>query len=95
MAGLTTHVLDTANGMPASGVALRLFAAGDTRELLIATVTNDDGRTDAPLLDGQALQTGNYELEFDLGDYFSCARRNTRRPGVSRNGCVTFRRHCG
>ena len=70
MAGLTTHVLDTAHGEPAAGVAIRLYAAAEARELLLTTVTNDDGRTDSPLLDGDAMQTGRYELEFDIGDYF-------------------------
>ena len=70
MPGLTTHVLDTANGVPAAGVAIRLYAAGAGREMLATAMTNDDGRTDAPLLDGNALQTGTYELEFDIGDYF-------------------------
>ncbi|MDX1506807.1 MAG: hydroxyisourate hydrolase [Woeseiaceae bacterium] len=70
MAGLTTHVLDTANGVPASGVAIRLYKAGERHEALLTTSTNDDGRTDAPLLAGDAMQSGTYELEFDIGDYF-------------------------
>ena len=70
MAGLTTHVLDTANGIPAAGVPIRLFAGGGDRELLASVTTNSDGRTDAPLLDGGAMQSGGYELEFDIGDYF-------------------------
>ncbi|MDX1506999.1 MAG: hydroxyisourate hydrolase [Woeseiaceae bacterium] len=70
MAGLTTHVLDTASGVPAAGVTIRLYRAGGSRERLLTTSTNDDGRTDAPLLAGDAMQSGTYELEFDIGDYF-------------------------
>ena len=70
MAGLTTHVLDTANGVPAAGVAIRLYAVSAGRGMLATATTNEDGRTDAPLLDGDALETGTYELEFDIGDYF-------------------------
>lgn len=70
MGQLTTHVLDTANGLPAEGIAIRLYAIGDGRPLRIATVTNSDGRTDGPLLEGEALLGGEYELEFDVSAYF-------------------------
>jgi hydroxyisourate hydrolase len=75
MAGrLTTHVLDTARGRPAAGVAVRLArlgAGGGERIELAAVRTNADGRTDAPLLEGAALTAGRYELEFALGEYFA------------------------
>jgi len=71
MGRLTTHILDTANGTPAGGVNIRLFAVGGTRELLDSTRSNAAGRTDAPLLDGDAIRPGIYELEFDIGDYFA------------------------
>jgi 5-hydroxyisourate hydrolase len=71
MARLSTHVLDTANGRPAAGVRIRLYAcAGDTRRLLNTATTNADGRTDEPLLEGHALAAGVYELVFSVGDYF-------------------------
>lgn len=73
MSRLTTHILDTAQGRPAAGVAVRLFAANGDRRPLAETQTNADGRTDAPLLEGDAFETGQYELEFDIGDYFSAA----------------------
>ena len=69
--GLTTHVLDTASGTPAAGVDVRLYALGDERVLLAAAVTNTDGRTDGALMEDDALQTGGYELEFDIGSYFA------------------------
>ncbi len=71
MGHLTTHILDTANGKPASNVAIRLYACGEQRDLLTTAVTNTDGRTDSMLLDGDAMRTGSYELEFDIGTYFS------------------------
>jgi 5-hydroxyisourate hydrolase len=67
---LTTHVLDTARGMPAAGLALALYrvtAAG--REQVVETVTNADGRTDAPLLPKGKMAVGTYELVFRAGDY--------------------------
>ena len=71
MGRLTTHILDTAHGCPAANVAIRLFALDEERTLLASTVSNPDGRSDEPLLDGDAMQTGTYELEFDIGAYFT------------------------
>lgn len=68
MGKLTTHVLDTAHGCPAEGVAIRLFDAGG--QLLKETRTNHDGRCDAPILEGGAFRKGIYRLEFAAGDYF-------------------------
>ncbi len=70
MGKLTTHVLDTAAGAPAAGVAIRLFASGAAPRLLIETRTNADGRCDAPLLEGEAFQAGVYVLDFAIADYF-------------------------
>jgi 5-hydroxyisourate hydrolase len=67
---LSTHVLDTARGRPAPGLRIaldRLDGAG--RRRVAEAVTNADGRTDAPLLAGAALQAGVYELVFFAGDY--------------------------
>jgi 5-hydroxyisourate hydrolase len=71
MARLSTHVLDTANGKPAPGVAVTLYrVTANGREQLAATATNADGRTDAPLLSGDTIPTGAYELDFEAGAYF-------------------------
>jgi 5-hydroxyisourate hydrolase len=68
---LTTHVLDTANGRPAARVGIELARLdGDRREVLRTLATNDDGRTDEPLLDGGDLAAAEYELTFDVGAYF-------------------------
>ncbi len=76
-AKISTHVLDTMHGKPAAGVAVSLWrrdeaAAGGWR-LLVETVTNADGRTDAPLLSGDAVVAGVYELRFLIGPYFAAA----------------------
>jgi len=70
MARLSTHVLDTANGMPGSGVSVKLYSLQGERHLVSTAVTNDDGRTDAPLLDDETFVAGSYELEFAMGDYY-------------------------
>lgn len=107
---LSTHVLDTALGRPAAGVAITLWYLGDapprdrpetTRpeaglpytslpdaslpeaglpdtslpdailpEAVARAVTNDDGRTDAPLLSGETMRTGRYRLTFAVGAYY-------------------------
>jgi len=71
---LTTHVLDIARGRPAAGVAIelwRLGADGAGRTLLASARTNADGRAEAPLLAGEELRAGVYELVFAVGDYFA------------------------
>ena len=70
MGRLTTHVLDTARGCPASGVALRLYRVKPERELIAEASTNADGRLDHPVLDEAAFAAGVYELVFRAGDYF-------------------------
>ncbi len=74
MAGkLTTHVLDTAQGCPAVGMTLELWAVNPSslgRTLLKKTRTNHQGRTEVPLLENGDLKKGRYELLFWVGDYF-------------------------
>jgi 5-hydroxyisourate hydrolase len=64
MSTLSTHVLDTATGSPAQGIAVRL----ETRsgEALDSGTTNADGRI--PALGGE-LALGEYVLRFDTGSY--------------------------
>ncbi|EEW25275.1 hydroxyisourate hydrolase [Rhodobacter ferrooxidans] len=71
MAGqLTTHVLDTARGVPAAGVTILLYrVTGNSHKKIAEAVTNADGRCDAPLLAGKAFTAGGYELVFCAGDY--------------------------
>jgi len=67
---LTTHVLDTASGRPAAGLMIDLVVIeGAERRSIVTVVTNADGRVDAPLLSGQSMVDGVYELVFHVGDY--------------------------
>ena len=72
---LTTHVLDTAYGRPAAGMAIELWRidAFGAPELVRRAVANAGGRTDAPLLAGDELLAGTYELVFCVADYFRAA----------------------
>ena len=67
---LTTHVLDTARGMPAEGITILLYrVSGNARDKIAESMTNADGRTDAPILASEQFRTGTYELIFQTGDY--------------------------
>lgn len=63
---ITTHVLDTARGVPAAGVTVTLRRDG---RVVAEAVTDADGRADGPLLEG--LEAGTYELTFAIGAYFA------------------------
>jgi 5-hydroxyisourate hydrolase len=77
VARLSTHVLDISRGAAAGGVVIELHKlSGDGRQPIVRVTTNADGRTDAPLLAGDRIDTGIYELSFHAGDYY-------RRAGVA------------
>jgi 5-hydroxyisourate hydrolase len=64
---LTVHALDTALGQPAVGLPLSLFRISNVdRTELGAWRTNADGRCDAPLLSGDELLRGAYEIVFNV-----------------------------
>ena len=71
MGRITTHVLDTANGRPGAGMKLEFSVfEGESWKHLKTLTTNKDGRTDQPLLEGDAMRAGTYQLVFHVGDYF-------------------------
>jgi 5-hydroxyisourate hydrolase len=67
---ISTHVLDLAGGEPAEGVGVALFRLADdgTPQLVSELTTDDDGRI-PDLLEGAALEGGDYQLAFDVGGY--------------------------
>ncbi len=72
MGRLTTHVLDTHGGTPAAGMRVELYRLDEGGHTPLADVTtNVDGRCDGPLLSGEALRPGRYELRFHVGAYFA------------------------
>ncbi|HEX6708481.1 MAG TPA: hydroxyisourate hydrolase [Albitalea sp.] len=71
MGKLTTHVLDTMNGCPAAGMSVAFFRMVSGEPVAVARLRlNDDGRADAPLLEGADLQPGRYRLLFSVARYF-------------------------
>lgn len=73
MARISTHVLDVSAGIPAAGVAVRLFHDG---RLIREALTNSDGRCDQPLVENPS--PGIYQLVFAVGEYFR--RRSVDSP---------------
>ena len=74
-------MLDTVSGKPAAGVRIALKEIGARAEgVLKETITNADGRTDAPLLGGGPLRIGSYEIAFHIGAYFAAQGTPTSRP---------------
>jgi 5-hydroxyisourate hydrolase len=67
MSAITTHVLDTAAGHPAVGIAVRLEGQGG--EVLGDAVTDRDGRVHT--LGPATLSAGRYRLVFDTAGYFA------------------------
>ena len=71
MGRLTTHVLDTAQGIPAARVKYTLYLIEHDRRIEVASgKTNADGRVDGPLVEGETFTSSTYELAFDIGAYF-------------------------
>lgn len=80
---LTTHVLDTVKGGPAAGIYLELWSIdcqSGEKTLLLKGKTNEDGRTNQPLLTGDDLKIGTYELVFQIGAYFKQYLNNLPEP---------------
>ncbi|UJF17834.1 hydroxyisourate hydrolase [Vibrio sp. SS-MA-C1-2] len=79
---LTTHVLDTAQGLPGEEITVSLYAfeSGEYK-LITKTVTNSDGRTDTPILSGAEFKKGKYQLVFEVAAYFE----KSQKPGAADN----------
>ena len=70
MSSITTHVLDTALGHPAAGVAITLAHLDQsTWHQLGAGTTDADGRLRTLLPGGHALRQGHYRITFAVGAY--------------------------
>lgn len=77
MGQLSTHVLDLSSGRPAANLRITLHREG---QLLKTVTTNSDGRTDAPLLTGDELKAGVYDLVFQVDEYFRAQGSVTTAP---------------
>ena len=80
MKKLTTHVLDTASGIPGAGIKIELYRVDAQAQLVKTLTTNADGRTDEPFLDGGDFQCGTWELVFHVGAYFAARHSDLPQP---------------
>lgn len=88
---LTTHVLDVSIGKPASGVLVELVYVDTTKskEVITSSYTNEDGRLNQPLLEGNQMKMGIYELLFYVGEYYRSRGVATENPSFL--DCVPVR----
>jgi 5-hydroxyisourate hydrolase len=77
---LSTHVLNTAEGIPAEGMAVELWRMDPAPVLVVSRRTNADGRTDGPLMSAAEFQAGRYELRFAVADYFRARGQGAEVP---------------
>lgn len=76
---LTTHVLDTARGLPAGDLRIDLWCIVENERTHLGTFkTNDDGRVSRPLLAGNSCKSGIYELVFQAGEYHSLVYKSEK-----------------
>lgn len=70
MSLITTHVLDTARGRPASGISVTLEFASEGQWIAIGSgTTGDDGRLRELVPAGVTLRPGNYRISFATAAY--------------------------
>ena len=91
MGSLSTHVLDTKNGKPAAGVRYSLNRLGEERTLVCTGMTNNQGRTDDPLLSESDFLLGAYELTFAVGEYFAKGTNQTVDESFLEEVVIRFR----
>ena len=91
MGRLTTHVLDTAQGIPGKSISVNLyFKTGESLKLIATKITNDDGRCDGSLIEGNDFIAGEYVLEFDVGQYFKNSSLNLTEPHFLNKVLIQF-----
>ena len=77
---LSTHVLNTAEGIPAEGMAVELWRMDPAPVLVTARRTNADGRTDGPMMAQADFIPGRYELRFAVAEYFRARSQGAEVP---------------
>jgi 5-hydroxyisourate hydrolase len=81
MSNISTHVLDTALGKPATGISVTLEAySGNTWSTVAHSITDTDGRCRDLLTNAIS---GFYRLRFDTGVYFAQQQRSTIYPEIT------------
>ncbi len=79
---ITTHVLDTSTGNPASGVSIVLQDKASGYLTFAQGITNHDGRIPDLIAPGKMLSPGRYKMVFDTGKYYGSRHERTFYPVV-------------
>ena len=91
MARLSSHVLDATHGCPAAGLRIDLYRVEpQSRRLVTTAVTDEHGRTSAPLLEDTVIPVGCYQLVFHAGDYFRSRGMRFTEPAFLDEVTVAF-----
>lgn len=94
MSQLTTHILDTSKGKPASGVAVTLFQReNDAWKQIASGATNQDGRIVDLLKTETILTIGNYKLRFETKPYFDKQSIQSFYPFIEISFTITDQEH--
>jgi len=67
--GISIHAVDVANGRPAQGLAVEVARTGGARHIVASGTLNAHGGLDHPVSHGEGIETGAYEVLFQVGDY--------------------------
>ena len=68
--GISIHAVDIARGVPAGGLAVRLWRIDGTRREIAAGTCSDGGMLLHPVAGGAGVERGLYEVEFDVAAYY-------------------------
>lgn len=68
--GISIHAVDIARGVPASGLGVRLYRLDKGRQEIASGECESGGLFRHPVAEGAGVERGNYEVEFDVGDYY-------------------------
>ena len=68
--GISIHAVDVANGVPAAGLGVRVWRVDNERVQIADGKCSDSGLLQHPMADGAGVDRGQYEVEFDVGDYY-------------------------
>lgn len=90
MSTISTHVLDTARGLPAQGIPVQLSRSEDSTEVG-SGVTDTDGRISG--FTSERLEPGTYQLRFEIGTYAAATRQEFFFPEVVVSFVISDERH--
>lgn len=81
---ITTHILDTSLGQPASGISVTLYRIEDGAAKQVGDgVTDDDGRIMQGLIEVTEYVSGPYQLRFAVASYFADQKLESFYPKVT------------